>query len=439
MNIENLENITPELKSKKNESLKKILIGLLFIGAFGTLARSPLFFLIKFTDPTIYLITFSFMGFYFLDKTIKRKNWNGFERLYIFILIAMPLYSAIVANIYWKQPLFYGIITQQLWFYSTIAFLIFYLLKTEKITLYQLRDIILSISWIQLPVYILLGFVLDPHKFLDTSFAYCSSVKGCGWMFDIMFMSFSYFYYLIVFIKTNKWKYLIPVLVFLAYIVFEYQKRALTASLVGTTMVYFYFQVSFKKKLYYISLFTIILIFLGGIIFIIKPEIFTRFADMYSSILEVFQGEESTDQSANSRITQVVYVGLYYAKHPSSIFFGNGKWNDNWEGSPLRLYGRFYPSDLGIIGAYFIYGIFGILVVQFEYLQAMWWMRKVKEKANDAFFVALKYYLLFFYIRSIPTGGSYFYPGAGVTTVIVSLIYFYYYRENKTEKNYSLE
>lgn len=438
MKTQSLEKADSIIKNKKNESVKKFLLGILFMGAFGTLARSPLFFLIKFTDPLIYLITFSFMFFYFIDKSVKRIGWNGFERLYVFILITMPLYSAIVSNVFWKQPLFYGIITQQLWFYSTVVFLIFYLLKTKQITLYQIRDIMLTISWIQLPLYIILGFLLNPKNFLDTSFAYCTPVKGCGWMFDIMFMSFSYFYYLIVLMKTNRWKYIIPVLCFLSYIIFEYQKRALTASILGTSLVFFYYQVPIKKKLYYFTLFSAFLLLIGGIFFIIKPEIFSKFASMYGSILDVFQGEESADQSANSRITQIISVGLYYSKHPYTIIFGNGKWNDNWEGSPLRLYGRFYPSDLGIVGAYFIYGIFGFLIIQFEYLQALFWIRKVKEKSKDPFFLTLKYYLLFFYIRSIPTGGSYFYPGAGVTAVIVTLIYFYYYRENKTDKNYPL-
>ncbi len=415
-------------------------MGLLFIGAFGTLGRTPLYFILKFYDPLIYLISFTFMGFYFIDKSVKQLKWNGFERLMICILFGMPLYSAVVSNYYWNQPMLFGLMTQQLWFYSSVAFILFYLLKTQLISLYQLRDIMLSISWIQLPLYLLLALILDPHNYyLTTSFAYCSAAKGCGWMFDITFLSFAYFYYLILFFKTTKWKYLIPVLIFLTYIVIEYQKRAMNIAIIGTSGIYFFFQVPFKKKIFYVIILSFVFSLLLGLIYLIQPEFFNRFSNMYKSLIEVFQGEESNDMSANSRITQIIYLGLYYAKHPSSIFFGNGKWSDNWEQNPLWLYGRFYPSDLGILGAFFIYGIFGILLVQFEYLQTILWMRKVKSCAADPFFMTLKYYLLFYYIRSIPSGGSYFYPGAGITAVIVTIIYFFYYRENKAKIDYPIQ
>ena len=430
----------PKEKWRRNVAIKKVLVGIILFGAFGSLARSPLYFLLKVSDPLNYLILFTFFGIYFIDKAVKRIGFNGMERVFLSILFGMPLYSAIVSHYFWGQPYFYGLITTQLWFYSSVSFMLFYLLKTRQITLHMVRDIMLAICWIQLPADLMLGLFLDPRNYHDKAFAYCTAAKGgCGWMFDISFMSFAYFYYFVRFIKTNHFKYLIFVLILFAYIAFEYQKRALTASMIATTGVYFYFNVSFSKKLYFISLFTLIISVFVSLLVLLKPEALSRVATLYGSALEVLQGEESGDKSADSRITQVLYLGLFYAKHPATIIFGNGKWNDNWSGSPLSMYGRFYPSDIGILGAYFIYGLFGILIVQFEYFMAFLWMRKVKEAAGDAFFHALKYYLLFFWVRSIPTGGSYFYPGAGITAVIITLLYFYRYREKKSEMNYVLE
>ena len=446
MSLNNSENITttaaekiPLEKWQRNVTLKKVLVGIILFGAFGSLARSPFYFLLKITDPINYLILFTFAGIYFIDKAIRRIGFNGLERVCLSVLIGMPLYSAFVSHYFWGQPYLYGIMTQQLWFYSSVSFLLFYLLKTRQITLHMLRDVMLAIAWIQLPVDLLIGLVLDPHNYIDRAFAYCTAAKGgCGWMFDISFMSFAYFYYFIRFLRSNNYKYLLFVLIFFVYIAFEYQKRALTASMIATTGLYFLFNVSFSRKIYFVSLFFLIVSVSVTLILILKPELINRVASLYGSALEALQGEESGDRSADSRITQIIYVGLYYAKHPATIFFGNGKWNDNWSGTPVNMYGRFYPSDIGIFGAYFIYGIFGILLVQFEYFMALLWVRKVKEAAGDTFFHALKYYLIFYYLRSIPTGGSYFYPGAGITAVIITLLYFYRYRE-KPGMNYVLE
>lgn len=46
--------------------------------------------------------------------------------------------------------------------------------------------------------------------------------------------------------------------------------------------------------------------------------------------------------------------------------------------------------------------------------------------------------MLFYWIRSLPTGGSYFEPGLSVPFIFMAIIFFYHYIENKTDSEFEI-
>lgn len=420
--------------------VKTFFLAILFIFQFGTLGRSPLNWMLPSLTSLLFAAFFIFFIFYITDLLIKGAKFTSFDLLVLTLYLFIPFYSGLVSFIFWRQPIIYGITTQFEWTFLVFGFILFYLLKTKWITLYDIRDTFLLMSWILLVIYSLVSVFFNPAQYYGTSFVYCNLAKGgCGFKFDIFLIAFSAIYYFIKFLRTNKSSYIIYFLLFFCYIFFEYQKRGFTAMLIGTLFLYMVFNLNYKKLIFYSGIFLFTIIAAVGVLYFVKPDTLTNIGLMYSNVLDVLQGEESGEQSADSRILVFVKAASLVEKHPASIFFGNGKWSNSWGGNPSNSMGYFYPADIGLLGSVFIYGILGVLIVHIEFILSILWLKRIKINKSDLFLQSCKYYLLFFYLRGITAGGSFFVPGPGITILFISIIYFYYYIEIKKERNYVLE
>ncbi len=426
-------------KFKVNVALKQWWLGFFLLAIFQSLGRSPLMFTVVYYEMVLLVFLLLFIIFYIIDKLSSGKKFNAFERISLGFAFLMPVYSAIVSFIFWKQPLLYGLGTDRSWLFIIAGIFIFYQLKTRNISLHMIRDVMLNLAWIQLTIYLLADILFNPNHFKEAVFVTCNTAKGgCTFTFDIAFLAFAFLFYLFIFFKTNSWKYLLFSIIFFSYIFLIFQKRALTLSLLGTAGLYFFLNLSSKKQFFYFISLTSTLAMAFILIYLIRPDIIFRLNEMYTNVFEVIQGEKVGESSADARIKQIIISGLFWIRKPITIIFGNGNWSNHWAGNPQTYYGRFFPSDIGIVGSVFLYGIIGVTAIQLVFIKLITWIRKIKTNRNDVFFQACKYYMLFYWIRSIPTGGTYFPPGPGVTFTLIALIYFYYYIENQPEKNYEL-
>ena len=417
---------------------QKIALGLLLLSAFQSLGRSYLLITLQFYEPFVYLGLLIFLFFYFADKSIKRIPFNGLEIFVIFLIVFIPLQSAIVSNIYWGQPILYGYLPMRAWLYSVTALVFFYQLKTRRITLYGISDILLLIAWVQFAIYIGVQLIFTPNN-PDVSYQECNDSKGgCFYAFDMLFISFALLFYFFKFFKTNKLKYLLYAILFFGYIFFFYQKRAMIVTLVGTIGLYFLNNVSLKKKLVYIAGFIFLMTIGVLILYLVKPQIISNVITSYGNIIAVFSGEKVKEASAASRIKQTIIVGLFFAKNPSSIIFGNGRWSTQWEHSPQQMFGRFFPSEVGILGSLLTYGLIGVIVVQFEFILSYLWIRRVKKYKSDLLFQTCKYYIIYYWFKSLPTGGSYTEPGLGAPFVFITMLFFFYFIEKNPQLKYSV-
>ena len=63
------------------------------------------------------------------------------------------------------------------------------------------------------------------------------------------------------------------------------------------------------------------------------------------------------------------------------------------------------------------------------YFLVFLWNRRVKMFQSDSYFRAIKYFILFYAVRGIPTGGNFFDPGTAVIPFFIAIFYFFYYIE----------
>lgn len=427
----------PLIRREENWLWKKIWMGLLLIATFQSLGRSIFLITLDFYEPLVYLSLVVFMFFYLMDKAVKKIPINGLEFMIIFFLIFIPLQSVLAAKYYWGEPFIYAFLATKAWTFSIVAIVFFYQLKKRNITLYQINDILITIAWTQFICYTLIGIFFTPHN-PDVSYQECNDVKGgCFYAFDMLFICYALLFYFFKFFKTNSYKYLVYAILFFAYIFFFYQKRSLNITLIGTIGIYFLFNVSLKKKIVYSFTLISFLVISFGLIYFLEPAVIHHLLKAYGNIVDFVEGQKVQEASAGSRVKQVIISGLFLARNPSSFFFGNGQWSNHWGGNPQMMFGRYYPNEVGILGMWVTYGLIGILVVQLEFLLPYLWIRKVKINKNDLLFQTCKYYMVFYWIKSLPTGGSYSEPGLGAPFIFITMLFFFYYIEKNPHLGYT--
>jgi len=366
---------------------------------------------------------------YYADKIRRTKSLNIIEILIPFFTFMIPLYSAIMAFLYWGQPIVFGISTQKFWFIGLSCIMVFYFLKAEYLSIKDIHVLLLSLGWICLFIYFSSELVFNARNFRGTNYVYCNLAKGgCGFRFSMIFISYATCFYLLKSIKEEKMIYLIPVLLFFSYLFFYNQKRStiIITGLLGVLMLLVNrnWKLTIRYSLYFtfLSITTIILLL------VFNPQKISIITTQYGNLFDVIQGEETNESSADSRLREMVFIYKVINEKPSTVIFGNGKWSDNWSNSPA-IANKFYPSDLGIIGSVFVYGIVGVLLVHLQFVFVIIMIRRKKYLLQNIIYLNFLWFLLYYYMAAILTGGIFFAAGPAICQMLIVLIY-YFYEEN---------
>jgi hypothetical protein len=152
-------------------------------------------------------------------------------------------------------------------------------------------------------------------------------------------------------------------------------------------------------------------------------------------VILVLTGHSVAEASAQARIRESAIAFKYFGKNDYSWLFGNGKTDNDWQGQPPDL-DHYYPSDIGIIGIIWQFGLLGLLIGLYQYVFVVRNHRRIKTFKKDSFYQAVLYFLMFFFVRGIPTGGSWFDPGIAIASTFVAIHYFFYYAELHPERGY---
>ena len=75
-----------------------------------------------------------------------------------------------------------------------------------------------------------------------------------------------------------------------------------------------------------------------------------------------------------------------------------------WDGGYEGALGYFYPSDIGLLGAIYIYGVFGLIIFLGQLFFIRRWLKMVPSDRRSPFIETVKAFLIYFFVRSLATG-----------------------------------
>src|SRR5690606_12721301 len=105
---------------------------------------------------------------------------------------------------------------------------------------------------------------------------------------------------------------------------------------------------------------------------------------------------------------------------------GNGFLSNQYNEGFSGMYDHFFPTDIGIMGNLFLYGIIGTLCFYLPFLAAFSY-RKFLRKNNDIFLMTCQYSMLFIFSQMFIAARNI--QNMGLIMFIFAVIYYFRYYE----------
>jgi len=401
---------------------------LLFLGS-NVLAFTPLSGVAQIL--TIVYVPFVFLAgvFYYYSKVMVQKKLTVVDLLASFFFI-LPIYTAMQANSAFDFPILKGLLqagAKQFIIFSSLF--VYYLLRSGSFTMEEFNRGTLYMTWFCLGLYILTVFTVNPALYRDTEFVGFNPAKGgYVWKFNPGFLLYGIVFYFLHFMMKRNYLSLFAFTGLLAYILFVQKGRIHIFTSVGTVLLYSF--IVMPKKRWTFSLIPMV-IFLAMMLFIawmIDPKVLGVLREMFGNFFLALLGFETGEGSADARLFEMNQAFDYLAKHPYRWIFGVGMMNrEGWD----RFFDNFYVTDIGIIGAVFVYGIVGTAMHYILYIPAFFWGFKVKNFKHNLIFHVTLCTALLNVLQSFFYGGFIWLP----TTLVNSLamMHFYYLQDMNIE------
>lgn len=370
--------------------------------------------------PFIFIST----GIYFYYKIFKLKQLNVFDVI-LLIGTLFPLYNAITVHFIFDVKILKALFNLSGRFYVIMICLIYYAIRSNKITLKQYAAANLVLCWFCLALYTYVSLTINPATFKDAVgdglVGYNPSKGGYLFRFSSAFLIYGMIYYFLQFILNNSITSLLAWLILISYQVFVDKGRTELVSEVIPLFLYMFFILKWHqiiKKLLAILLFIGIALFIA---YLIDPRLITFTADMYWVLIKFLMGNKTGEGSADMRWTEMAAVYNYLMRHPTYIFFGIGC--PKQEIVQLQI-GNVVFGDIGIVGGLLTQGIVGLIFIYSLFLYPIYVWKKVKHYRNDLIFNTGILGCGTTFIQSL-FSGNIFYSMSGLA---ISLLIVEYYR-----------
>jgi len=365
------------------------------------------------------LVLFGFV--YIYDKVLIKKSFSGID-LMVVLMSMFTFYTAFNANVVFDQPFLKGIFVAGKTYLPLISiFFIYYLLKSDTITILQWNYATLIMCWISLALNIILMYTINPALYKDTDMVGYNPSKG-GYVFNFPpgFIIYGLAYYFIDYVFNKNRISLFLSFILIAYILFFDKGRILFITTLGTLFIHMLWMVPIKTSV--LRSFTILIF--GGImiliVYFISPELLSIVYKMFMVFVEAIFGIETGESSADARWIEIGTIFSHWEKYPGHIFFGVGMLprDELW----LR-FGYLYFTDVGIFGILFVFGIVGTILQYLFFIYPLRIIMKVKNFRYNLVYNTAIAGIITQVLNSFFTGGFVFAP-IGIMNTFMILEYF---------------
>lgn len=311
--------------------------------------------------------------FVYLPYVMKHGFLNvWFEGYVMLMMVIAPLISAFGAMSEFGQPLLYGIAAARSTFLMGASLLYTVLFRARIVDLELTRRALTMIAVVSVLGWSVASALVDLTAFDEPIPGLIEVGEGAKLLLDPSFIVFGYFYYLFSYyfasVKRHGW----IALAILTYLILGMGGRLCIAATLLTSALFLGKGSSLDRMLI-----GVVKVALGAVIFIatmfaINPEKVQVLAEKFSYAVEaVISGEEVEDVSARARLIQKWTAEPYIEEN---FWFGNGFLSNQWEDGFKGKFGYFHPSDIGIFGVLFQYGVLGfsLFLFQFVFLIIAW-------------------------------------------------------------------
>lgn len=367
-----------------------------------------------FSGPVFYVVIgilglmafiFLVLGLVYLTNTILIKHKiSKIDLIVIFLIIAIPAYSAMMAKFSFDQQIIQSLKSSLATNLSLVSlFGIQMLIKSEKLSLKSFYSVLQGFCWVVLAIYFYLYMTMDPRILVGTEYVSYNAAKGgYAWRFPTSYIELAIIFYFLHFMMKRNLLSLFAWGAFMAYLMFI-NKGRITIFSVSIAMAFAMFtSLGFKDMMKRLFVFVIIVGAMVGALYAIRPDMLTVVVVMMKNFVLGMLGFETGENSADSRWIQIGKVLDYYSKYPEYILTGIGKIDFEVF---QEYFGRLYLTDIGIIGVFFTYGVFGIVVYYSLFMYAFYLIFKIKHLKKDFYFRVTYALIVSQFVSSFFTGG----------------------------------
>lgn len=394
-------------------------------------ANSILFSVILLLEDVYFAAIILYLVYKVIYRIQQRNYAFTFFHIYLLVPIIINIQVAITTHFNFGQPFLIGLIPMSdLWLFYGCLF-IYDLVKSGRISMDVVEDAYLGVAWTSLVFFYAMSLLTNPAQYKATSLAAGNSVKGGSvyYGFNMTMMFFGSIYYFIKAFMQKKYYFLVHSALFIVYIVFFRFDRTVMAVTAASMGLFFVLYVSIRDQFLAIIRFGIpllLLVITGALVF---PDVYETYVLMFQDIYATLTGNEVDIGKESVRVYEM-YVASKFLDDPMTYIVGCGKISQNWvEGGFNYFYGYFYPSDLGLIGMVFMFGIPGSILLYSQFFMALFYVVKTKLAKTNVFYLSLVFYLFTMFLDCLTN--AYVMTYAAQTMIVVSLLYFYYQEDEK--------
>lgn len=362
-------------------------------------------------------------GIYYYYKIFQLKTINPLDAI-ILISLILPIYNAITVHMIFDVKLLKAIFNVTPRFYVVMCSIIYYAIRSNKITLKQYVYANLLLCWFCFILYTVISLTIPPATFIgslgDGLVGFNPSKGGYIYRFSSAVLIFGMIYYFLDYIMNTNYKSLLLWGILMAYQVFIDKGRTELVSEAIPMFAFMFFILKWHeiaKKLF--TIFVLICITLL-IAYWIDPKIVQFTADMYWMFIKFFLGKKTGEGSADMRWTEMSAVYHYFLEHPGHLFFGIGCPKKEIMQANV---GMVILGDIGIVGGLLSQGIIGLVAIYSVFLYPIFVWFNVKHYKKNLVFNAGMLGIATVFIQSLFNGGI-FYSFLGIMAPLIIVEYY---------------
>jgi len=382
---------------------------------------------IHFISNTIYL---SFLViFYFLycvNNFFVNLRLRGLDIIF-FSAIAVMFVSAFKSYLTFDQPFLYGIFVQRSILLSLSSIFLLHLLHKNTINIFDIENSFIILSHTLLILYLFFYLFIDAGKYVKTSFTSFSPVKGYRYRFENFLIVMLLFYAIIKLVLEKKWIFIGSFVLAIVYLFVFYQGRIVIFSTAITIIVFFTINIFLKQK-GPPKLYTVYVFLLLGLLIYLFPQLIQKHIKAFGNVVSLLSGNEVREPSVYIRFHESI---IAIEGFKNNILFGTGRLSFRWEEGYKSLFNYFYPSDIGLLGNLYIYGIIGTMIFYIPFIAVAYWSKKIRG-IRSTLLITAEYTLLYLFIKMLFSAHNI--SSLGMTYFPFIIVYYFYNQAEPIQK-----